>query len=144
MRVGCNGQAPPTPAASLLLYRLPIVTAGENGSARMLFLEVPGKLLLPGIENAEDPDRMPPGRYELVMATMRRAGMQALWLPPTGSQLFGHPANWPRQLKGCWACGVSAVYGGVLMSHEAFRRIFEALGGFEEGKRIDFELLELG
>lgn len=144
MNVECGGQAPAARAPDLRLFRTPIITEGEHGTARTLLVEVPGRLLLPAIENAEDPDRMPLGRYELVMATMRRAGMQGLWLPPTGSELFGHPANWPRQLKGCWACGVLSVYGGVLSSHEAFRRIFEALGGFEEGKRIDFELLELG
>ena len=50
--------------------------------------------------------------------------------------LHMHPANWPYQLEGCQAQGLTAYSRGVRHSAKAMRRMFDALGGFEEGRDV--------
>lgn len=123
------------------IWRTPVVKRlGRGAAARILIVETPS-FVLPGIENADDPDKMPSGAYDLVMATMATASMRGLWLP--GTQLFGHPANWPHQLKGCWAIGRARDGHGVLASRQAFQDLFADLGGFVEGERVPVQVIEL-
>ena len=123
----------------LLIDRTAIIGATRRGLGRVIIVRVvvddfKVKETFYGFENGGDPDKMPCGEYDLVMATMRVAQMEALWLE--GTELFGHPANTPNELKGCWTIGLEPTSDGVNRSRAAFHRLFEALGGFREGRKI--------
>ena len=125
----------------LRIRRLPFTERYYERCIRRLIVSVelggggPVLLVVPGIENGSDPDKMPAGRHTLIMTRMATSKTRALWLP--GTELFGHPANSPDQLKGCWAIGEMMRSYGVADSRAAFSDLFGALGGWEEGHRVE-------
>lgn len=116
----------------------------------------------PAIENADDPDMMPadkPGETgrELIMTRMDSSKRPALWLP--GTKLFVHglatqaqlesgifkKRGLPSYVRGCAMPGWTLDnLGGIGDPDHAMIDIFEALGGWEEGKRVPFRCVELG
>ncbi len=123
----------------LILLRSPSVTPTSRGQVRRLAF-ITSKGVLAGIENAADRDQLPEGDYELIMATMRSAQMEALWLKDT--KLFIHPANFADQLEGCAAPGYYSA-DGVNLSRDSMNLIFESLGGFREGESVPFRCVTL-
>jgi len=120
------------------------VQAAPRGSTRRLSVSVEndcGRTIryFPGIENAGAAG-MPAGEHALVMATMASKGYRSLWLEDT--QLFGHPANWADQLRGCWAIGSELWAEGVGRSVPAFNNLWDALGGYEEGRKIPTTIVD--
>ena len=138
-------QGRPFTMTHVTIHRLPIIQVSPRGVVRRLSVSVEndcGRVTryFPGIENGDDPDKVPAGDHELVMATMATKGYRALWLQ--GTELFGHPANWPDQLHGCWAIGQELWTNGVGRSSNAFNSLWEALGGFEEGRKVPVTVVE--
>lgn len=85
---------------------------------------------------------LPEGTYYLEMAYWtNRHGERAPAIRVLGDYSMGriyiHPANFPNQLSGCIAPGMVELDGrGVGRSREAMQRIFEIVGGWEEGRRV--------
>jgi hypothetical protein len=55
-------------------------------------------------------------------------------------RIYIHAANHPHQLEGCIAPGMRIIDHGVEQSWMALTKIFEALGGWEEGRRFTLEV----
>ena len=126
--------------ATLTILRTPLVTRTVRGAARRLYVSLEGSFCLPAIENADDPDKIPAGDRTLVMTRMASRRRRALWLPD--SELFVHAANVPDQLRGCVAPGLASTPAGVRRSAPAMASIFDALGGWEEGREVEAVVLE--
>lgn len=129
----------------LNIYRTDVVVdAGAYGRYRILLIMAwrgCSVRFFQGIENADDPDKIPTGTHILVMTTMATARLKAIWLP--GTQLFGHVANYARQLKGCFSIG-RLVPSGVLSSRSTWDALFKWLDGHAEGKEIHVTVTEMG
>lgn len=141
----------------LKLHRYNDRVLGKAPGARVCFVEV-GPNQWFAIENASDPDKMPTGRYDLVMTRMASSKRPALL--KEGTALFLHGLSngdevfesWhkprtgsPKYVKGCPMPGMALTRGGYVEDTEgAMRGIFAALGGFEERKRVPFECIEYG
>ncbi len=141
----------------LRLHRYNDRILGKAPGARVCFVEV-GSNQWFAIENASDPDKMPVGRYDLVMTRMASSKRPALL--KEGTALFLHGLSngdevfesWhkprtgsPKYVKGCPMPGMALTRGGYVEDTEgAMRGIFDALGGFEERKRVPFECIEYG
>lgn len=129
----------------ITIHRLPVVQNTKQGQLRRLAVSVEdgdGRVIryYPGIENASYSARVPAGSGELVMTKMATKRHRALWLEDT--RVFGHPANWARQLQGCWAIGNELYPEGVGYSEPAFENLWHALGGWREGKRVPYTAIE--
>jgi len=110
----------------------------HRGSLRRIVFITRGAIFA-GLENGDDPDKIPVGEYPLQMATMATSKMRALWVPNT--KLFIHPANFPDQLEGCAAPGLATDYG-VEDSGATVERFIRANGGFKEKREVPFECIE--
>lgn len=113
---------------------------------------------LPTVERGGDTVRLPTGRYVYEHSEMiRRPGERCLRIKSatTGTvltvaqadclrrrSLLIHVANYPGELVGCIAPGLTEIARGVGHSAAAFEQLCKGLGGFELGKT--FELVVLG
>ena len=57
-------------------------------------------------------------------------------------RIYFHIANWVFQLTGCVAVGLKSSTHGVSYSAAALADIFDALGGWVEGKRLRLRVVE--
>lgn len=111
------------------------------------------------IERGDGFVRLPNGLYLARMATWtsRRSGSTARSIVFAGcldgpmltakqqqeleeEDIHMHPANWPWQLEGCVAPGISTSRNGVVRSGEALGLIFNMLGGYENGRTLEVRI----
>ncbi len=136
------------------------VTSPDPLHARghFLNLKLPTTKTWSAIENADDPDKIPTSCTELVMAKMATSQRPALWVE--GTELFVHAyADTSKQpwfgdapssgravhLKGCnMPCLFVRGNGLAASPDQAMAAVLDALGGFEEGKRVPFKCVEHG
>ena len=79
-------------------------------------------------------------QFERIYSAERRAELAFLGARARG-RIYVHPANYPHQLEGCIAPGTGEMEGGVSDSRHALQQIFEALGGWREGEKLDLEVV---
>lgn len=75
-----------------------------------------------------------PEQYERIYPESRR--LQLGDSARARGRIYIHAANHPHELSGCIAPGIEEGAHGVLGSWAALRQIFDAIGGWEDGKRL--------
>lgn len=109
-------------------------------------------VVLPAIERAGDYTYIPEGEYSAHMDVTRLRVEGPIYrvirvrdvpvVTQAGDVVMNqrhllHPANWPRQLEGCVAPGLSWMgTEGVASSTDAMNAIFAVLGGFADGRKL--------
>lgn len=79
-------------------------------------------------------------QYQRIYPEARRNELRFLGERARG-RIYFHSANRPDQLEGCIAPGRVETADGVGESRAAMIDIFTALGGWEEGKRFEMEVV---
>lgn len=113
-----------------------------------------GSLMLPTIERGDNYRHLPRGWYDCICdywvhtatssngtsVIMRIKAIRVLGDYSKGShskpRILIHPANWPDQLEGCIAAGSERSILGVSRARDAILDIFDAIGGWEQDKKI--------
>lgn len=119
------------------------------------------QLIFPTIERWGDYVSLVPGRYICecgwwtARSGQRRRAIrvvltkeQFFWIygrrdgvrPSELGRIYFHPANYPHELEGCIAPGLREVERGVSASRRAMDILFESLGGWSEGRRLEVEV----
>jgi len=58
-------------------------------------------------------------------------------------RIYLHPANWPHQVTGCIAVGLTETLYGVGWSQAALGALYLAMGGWEEKKPFRLEVITI-
>lgn len=128
-----------------------VARKGESFEGRRSVFVV-DRCRLEGLERGNGYVCLPPGVYEAEMIVRAKDGMKALafvrrlsgpgQLTKKQAQELDekdmqvHVATKPWDLQGCFGVGVLRDHDGVMSSGEAMRILFQALGGFEEGRLV--------
>lgn len=109
-----------------------------------------GELVLHAIERADGYKWLRPGIYACKMDYwVSKRGVKSEAIRVMGEYSKGkhgypriciHPANWPYQLEGCIALGLTQMFDGVGNSRSGFLDLWDELGGWEEGKELRLEV----
>ena len=100
-----------------------------------------GPVSFPTVERGDGYKMLPLGTYECEMGWISfSGGRTARAIRVLGEYSMGriyvHPANYPSQLAGCIAPGMTIEEDGVGRSRDAMRQIFDALGGWLKDRPV--------
>lgn len=119
-------------------------TDRRGAEGRRLWVTV-GPLSLPAIERGDGYKWLRPGVYDVEFGwwtSSRGARARAIRVLGEYSKgrIYLHPSNYPHQLQGCIAPGLSQHPFGVVSSQKAIQILCDALGGWREGYRLKMEV----
>lgn len=137
---------------NLYLFRKGVQVSSKDNNGNVTLGER-GELYVQGIrfytiERRDGFLQLPKGRYECVMEVSEKVGRMfrvaiaghyghnLLTKAKKPAAMLIHTANFPHQVEGCVAPGLSITRNGVEQSAKAMDEIFQLCGGFGLGKKV--------